>query len=641
MIGMSDAWLVPVLPAAAFVVLVFFGAYLPRRGDWVAILAIFGSFVLFFLILKDLTDALAKEPVIPGLPPTFEGVSNGITWLKVGDVFHVRLGVLVDQLSAVMLAVVTFVALMVQVYSLGYMKGDKRYGWYYAVMSLFASAMLTLVLADNFLLLYFAWELVGICSYLLIGHYHERRSAAEAAKKAFITTRIGDLGLLIGILLLWRSVGTFDMSETFRAAGAGEIDQAYLTVSVLLILLGAMGKSAQFPLHVWLPDAMEGPSPVSALIHAATMVVAGVYLVARTMPLFEAADATLNAVTAVGMITVFLSATVGLVTSDVKRVIAYSTLNSLGLMFVGLGTGHVTAAMFYLFVHAFFKALLFLGAGSVLHATEQQEVEQMGGLGRKMPVTAATFAIGALAMAGLPPLSGFWAKDDILKVNFDHSNPIVFVLVALSVALTALYMARLVILVFTGKPRNRRAYNHAHDAEPFMTVPLLLLAGLTLVAGFVALDGVGEVLGFPGGIGKFVFSEAPEAFEASAAVVLVSVVLALAGLIGGYYIWWGEAQPAKQIAAALPQAYRVLRNKYYIDEVYQAGINYVVLAFARTVSWFDRNVVNDTGVDGSGHLTRIGGWVLKFQQTGKLPNYALGIIVGVVALAIVAFVARG
>ena len=638
---MSDAWLLPVLPAAAFAVLAIFGPYLPRKGDWLAILAIFASFVLFFPVLKDLTDALASSPVIPGLPPTFHGVANSITWLQVGDVFQLRLGVFVDQLTAVMLAVVTFVALMVQVYSLGYMKGDRRYGWYYAVMSLFAAAMLALVLADNFLLLYFTWEMVGLCSYLLIGHYHERRSAAEAAKKAFVTTRIGDLGLLIGILLLWRSVGTFDMSETFRAAQAGEIDQAYLTVSVLLIFLGAMGKSAQFPLHVWLPDAMEGPSQVSALIHAATMVVAGVYLVARTMPLFEAADATLNAVTAIGMITVFLSATVGLVTSDIKRVIAYSTLNSLGLMFVGLGTGNVTAAMFYLFVHAFFKALLFLGAGSVLHATEQQEVERMGGLGRKMPLTAATFAVGALAMAGLPPLSGFWAKDDILKVNFDHSNPALFILLAVSVVLTALYMARLVILVFTGKPRNRRAYNHAHDAEPSMTVPLLLLAGLALVAGFVAFDRVGEVLGFPGGIGKFVFSHEPEAFEASVAVVLTSVVMALAGLAGGYYIWWGEGRPAKQAAAALPRAYRLLRNKYYIDEIYQAAINGIVLTFSRVVAWFDRNVVNDTGVDGSAHLARLGGWVLKYQQTGKLPNYALAIIVGIVALAIVAFAARG
>ena len=325
MIGMSDAWLLPVLPGAAFVILVLFGNYLPRKGDWLAVLAIFGSFVLFFPIASDLTGSLARTG------EEFAGVSNGLTWFHVGDVFQVRLGVFVDQITVVMLAVVTFVTLMVEVYSLGYMKGDARYGWFYAVVSLFAAAMLTLVLADNFLLLYFVWEIVGICSYLLIGHYHERRSAAEAAKKAFITTRIGDLGFLIGIILLWRSVGTFDITETFRAAQAGEIPTNYLTVSVLLLFLGAVGKSAQFPLHVWLPDAMEGPTPVSALIHAATMVVAGVYMVARTLPLFQAAgDITLPLVTGIGLITVLMSATMGLVMSDIKRVVAYSPSTAWG-----------------------------------------------------------------------------------------------------------------------------------------------------------------------------------------------------------------------------------------------------------------------------------------------------------------------
>jgi NADH-quinone oxidoreductase subunit L len=633
MIGMSEAWLLPVLPGAAFVALVLFGKYLPRKGDWLAILAIFGSFVLFFPIAADLTNALAKTG------EEFAGVSNSITWFHVGDVLQVRLGVFVDQITIVMLAVVTFVSLMVQVYSLGYMKGDARYGWYYAVMSLFAAAMLTLVLADNFLLLYFVWELVGICSYLLIGHYHERRSAAEAAKKAFITTRIGDLGFLIGVILLWRSVGTFDMSETFRAAGAGEIPTNYLTVSVLLLFLGAVGKSAQFPLHVWLPDAMEGPTPVSALIHAATMVVAGVYMVARTLPLFQAAnDMVLPLVTGIGLITVFMSATMGLVMSDIKRVVAYSTLNSLGLMMVALGAGLTTAAMFYLFVHAFFKALLFLASGSVYHATDQLEVEQMGGLGRKMPLTAVTFSIGALSMAGIVPLAGFWAKDDILRASFDNQNIAVFLLLAISVVLTALYMTRLVLLVFTGEPRNRRAYEHAHDAEPAMSLPLVALAVLTVVGGFVAFDAVGKAMGFPGGIGEFVFvGGEPETFIVNGGVMALSVILAVAGVVGGLYVWGGQALPARRAVEAFPWAYRTLRNKYYIDDIYQALINRVVLAFSAVVAWFDRNVVNDTGVDGAGYLPRITGYVLKFHETGKLPNYALGIVVGVIVLAVVAF----
>jgi NADH-quinone oxidoreductase subunit L len=633
MIGMSEAWLLPVLPGAAFVVLVLVGNYLPRKGDWLAILAIFASFVLFFFVAADLTDALASTG------ERFAGASNSITWFQVGDVFEVRLGVFVDQIAVVMLAVVTFVCLMVQVYSLGYMKGDARYGWYYAVMSLFAAAMLTLVLADNFLLLYFVWEIVGICSYLLIGHYHERRSAAEAAKKAFITTRIGDLGFLIGIILLWRSVGTFNISETFRAASAGEIPTDYLTASVLLLFLGAMGKSAQFPLHVWLPDAMEGPSPVSALIHAATMVVAGVYMVARTLPLFQAAgDVALPLVTGVGLITVLMSATMGLVMSDIKRVIAYSTLNSLGLMMVALGAGLTTAAMFYLFVHAFFKALLFLAAGSVYHATDELEVEKMGGLGRRMPLTAITFALGALSMAGIVPLAGFWAKDDILRASFDNQNVAVFLLLAVSVVLTALYMTRLVLLVFTGEPRNRRAYEHAHDGPPAMSLPLVALAVLTVVGGFVAFDAVGKALGFPGGIGEFVFvGGEPESFAVNGGVMALSIVLAVAGVIGGLYIWGGKALPARRIAGAFPWAYRILRNKYYMDDIYQALINRVVLTVSAVVAWFDRRVVNDTGVNGTGAVPRITGYVLKFHETGKLPNYALGIAVGVIVLAVVAF----
>ena len=281
--GMEQAWLIPAMPAATAAILILFGKYLPRKGDWLSVLAIGASFVLFIFVLKDLTTrAGAAAASSRRSTPAASGCKFGS--------FELRIGFQVDQLAAVMVAVVSFISLMVQVYSLGYMKGDKRYGWYFAVQSLFAAAMLTLVLADNFLLLYFAWEGVGLCSFLLIGHYHERRSAAEAAKKAFITTRLGDVGLLIGIILLYRSVGTFDMSTIFNAARAGQIDHAYLTAAVLLILLGAMGKSAQFPFHVWLPDAMEGPTPVSALIHAATMVVAGVYLVARTMPLFQAVD---------------------------------------------------------------------------------------------------------------------------------------------------------------------------------------------------------------------------------------------------------------------------------------------------------------------------------------------------------------
>ena len=628
--GMEQAWLIPAIPAAAAGILILFGKYLPRKGDWLSVLAIGTSFVLFFFVFKDLTDALARGG-------EFTAVHSGREWVRIGS-FNLRIGFQVDQLAAVMLAVVSFISLMVQVYSLGYMKGDKRYGWYFAVQSLFAAAMLTLVLADNFLLLYFAWEGVGLCSFLLIGHYHERRSAAEAAKKAFITTRLGDVGLLIGAILLYRSVGTFDMSTIFDAARSGQIDHAYLTAAVLLILLGAMGKSAQFPFHVWLPDAMEGPTPVSALIHAATMVVAGVYLVARTMPLFQEVDGTLIAVTTVGLITTFMSATMGLVMTDIKRVVAYSTLNSLGLMFIALGAGSVTVALLYVFTHAFFKALLFLASGSVYHATDELEVTQMGGLAKKMPVTAAVFTLGAMSMAGLVPLAGFWNKDELLLSTFENHNIFVYLAVLVSVLITALYMTRLVLLVFTGKPRNEHVYEHAHEPGPAMNLPLLLLGVLTVFAGFVVFDGVGRLMGLPGGFGEFVFTHEPEVFRINAGVTASSILLVLVGIAGGFYFWGGAAERAKAVGEKMPQVYSLLRNKFYMDDAYQWVIDRVVLVVAGVVSWYDRVIVNDTGVNGTADATRFGGFLLKFHETGLMPNYALLMTVGVVVLAVIAFI---
>ncbi len=635
---MGEAWLIPAIPALAFAVLLLFGKYLPRRGDWLAVGAIGASFVLFFPILVDLLDKLND--------PNFQELGrSGIDWVKfslpAGPDFELRLGFQVDPLAIVMLAVVTFVGLMVQVYSTGYMKGDRRYGWYFAAISLFVAAMLTLVLADNFLLLYVAWEGVGLGSYLLIGFWHEKRSAAEAAKKAFVTTRIGDVGLLIGIILLWREAGTFDMSEIFEFARGGGYSAEYLTTAVLFLFAGAVGKSAQFPLHVWLPDAMEGPTPVSALIHAATMVVAGVYLVARAMPLFAEADpVALNVVTALGLTTVMISALMGLVATDIKQVIAYSTINSLGLMMVALGSQSVSAAMLYLLAHGFFKALLFLSAGSVIHATERQEVGELGGLSRRMPVTATVFALGAMSMAGLVPLSGFWAKDEILNVAGDNQNFVVYGLLMLSVFITALYMMRVTVLTFFGEPRDREAQEQAHDAEPVMTLPLVLLATGTVIAGFAAFDGVGEALGFPGGIAKFVFVEEPEAFHFPWDVAVLSTLAAGAGLAAGLFIWSGAAEPARRAGEAFPLAYRVLKRKFYMDDIYQWGIDRVVLVLGGILAWFDRNVVNDTGVDGAGGLGVLSGWGMKFLETGKLPNYAMAIVTGVIVLAIVFMVVR-
>ena len=630
--GMNDAWVIPLLPAAAFVVLLVLGPYLPRRGDWLAILAMGAAFVLVFPIIADMTGALAAEGA------AFAGVRNTIEWLEVPGHLTLELGVFVDPITVVMLVVVSFVSLMVQVYSLGYMKGDSRYGWYYAVLSLFAASMLALVLADNFLLLYFAWELVGLCSYLLIGHYSHLRSAAEAAKKAFITTRLGDVGLLIGIILLWRETGTFSIQGVIEAAEAGEIQTEILTAAVVLIFLGSMGKSAQFPFHVWLPDAMEGPTPVSALIHAATMVVAGVYLIARTLPLFELVTGAQEMVLAVGLFTAFISAGMGLVMTDIKRVIAYSTINSLGLMFVALGLGSAAGAMIYLFTHAFFKALLFLGAGSVIHSTERQDVSQLGGLWRKMPITSITFGIGALSMAGLPFFAGFWAKDEILLAA--TSNRAVFALLLLTLPVTAMYMTRLFILTFLGEAKEPEVAEHAHESPWSMTVPLMLLAGLTVASGFILFDDVGDALGFPAGFAgviESVFLPEFEVFDFDIAVAAGSSALVALGIVGGWYAWSVRTELPQRAATVLQPAHAALVNKLYLDDLYQAVIDRVVLAGARVIAWFDRNVVNDTGVDGAAYSTSFLSYLLKFQQTGKLPNYALAMIIGIVALALVAF----
>jgi NADH-quinone oxidoreductase subunit L len=642
-VGAQEAYLIPALPAAAFVILLLFGKYLPRGGDFIAIAAIFASFLLFFPVLADFLDKSDGTDFI--------SVEKAWEWVQF-DNFEIRLGFFVDQITIVMLAVVTFVALLVQVYSVAYMRGDPKYGWYFTCMSLFAASMLTLVLADNLLMLYAAWELVGFCSFLLIGFWWERRSAAEAAKKAFITTRIGDVGFLIGILLLWVQAGTFDITEIFEFAerggfndadigGIGLSGNAYLTISVLCLFAGAVGKSGQFPLHVWLPDAMEGPTPVSALIHAATMVVAGVYMVARMFPLFVLADdIALDVVTALGLITVLMSATMGLVENDLKRVIAYSTLNSLGLMFVALGSGSVTAAMLYLFVHGFFKALLFLSSGSVIHATEKQDIRELGGLAAKMPVTAAVFGIGTLAMIGVIPLSGFWAKDEVLHAVDQHRSVILYMLALISVFITALYMTRLFIRTFFFEARDRVAWGHAHDAEPLMTVPLVVLAIPTAIGGFVVFDFVGEALGFPGGFGEFVFFDEPEPFDFAWDVAIFSTVLAVAGIVAGWYFWSEKAEPARRAGEALRPVYQTLYNRYYIDDMYQWVIDRVVLALGALVAWFDRNIINDTAVDGTGELGLFAGFELKFLETGKLPNYALAIVAGVIGLAVLLLVLR-
>jgi len=631
--GMEQVGLLPAILAGAFVVVALFNAFLPRRGDWLVILAMLAVVVIGFLVIKDFQTYFHDGHFTPNGENAYS-----FEWINIGDgTFAIDFTTWVDSITVVMIAVVSIVALMVMVYSVGYMHGERRYGWYFSVLALFTAAMLTLVISGNLLIMYFAWEGVGLASFLLIGFYWERQSAAEAAKKAFITTRIGDVGLLIGIILLWRGAGTFDIQEIIRIAQEGGFGETYLTVSMLFLFMGAVGKSAQFPLHVWLPDAMEGPTPVSALIHAATMVVAGVYLVARMMPVFDEVLIARDVVLYTGLITAAMAATMGLVASDIKRVLAFSTVSQLGFMFVALGLGSVTAAMFHLFAHAFFKALLFLGSGSVIHATERQEVEYLGGLRKKQPITAATFIIGSLALAGVIPLAGFWSKDEILHVSLNEGSLPVYVILATTAVLTAIYTTRLVLLTFFGEPRDHHAYDHAHESPRIMTGPLLFLSVLAIVAGFVVFSPVGKALGFSGGITELVFVEEPEKFHFDGAFALGATLSALFGIGIGLVYWWGRAERAERARSWAPELHALLVNRYYMDDLYQAIINRVVLGAGAVIALFDKRVVNESGIDGGSQSVSCFGFRLKFLQTGKIPNYALAMAVGVVALALVAF----
>ena len=615
-LGVQWAWLAPAICASAFFAIVILSRFLPKQVALLSPLAILAGFGVFWYILNEFLSS--------------GGGTFSVDWFTVGRTTF-TLGIIVDELSVVMLGLVTFVALMVQVYSLGYMKDQEgSFSWYFAVHSLFAAAMLTLVLADNFLLMYIAWELVGACSYLLIGFWYHRRSAAEAAKKAFITTRIGDVGLLIGILLLFNETGTFDISTIIHVAENGGIGSSTLTAAVLLIFLGAMGKSAQFPLHVWLPDAMEGPTPVSALIHAATMVVAGVFLVARVFPLFVMSDTAMLVVAVIGLLTALITAAIALVMTDLKRVLAYSTISHLGFMMLALGSFGFTAAIFHLVAHAFAKALLFLGAGSIAHGTgDKRDIREMGGLWKRMPVTSISFGIGLLALGGIPPLSGFFSKDEILVAVLDGRGPLFFILTLVAAFMSALYMARLLFLVVLGNLKTEN--DHAHESPLVMTVPLMALAVLALGAGLLA---PGLIPGYDG-FGNWLFFEEPEAYHINFLVMTISVVLSIAGFGLGWALYSGKALSSERIRERFAGLHRVLVNKYYIDSLYQWGIDRVVLAFARFMALFDRIVVNDAGVNATGRSVLLSGWKLRYLETGKVYNYALGMAVGVVAVALI------
>ncbi len=618
---MEWAWLIPSLPAIAFALMVTLGKRLPTWSAIAATGSMAVSFALFFFVFADWFGAKS-------FPDDYTFIYS-IDWLRAGDAV-LTWGMWIDPITLTMVGLVTAAALGIQVYSWGYMAGEPRFTWFFAVHSLFAASMLALVMADNLLLLYIAWELVGICSYLLIGFFYDRRSAAEAAKKAFITTRVGDVGLLIGILLLFRETGSFELSTIFAALEQGALSDGVVTGAAILMLLGAIGKSAQFPFHVWLPDAMEGPTPVSALVHSATMVVAGVYLVARVFPFFEASDTASLVVLILASVTALGAAAMALVMTDIKRVLAYSTLTDLAFMMLALGAGSLTAGMFHLLIHGFSKAVLFLGAGSISHGSGQTDIRNMGGLRRVMPWTALTFGIGALSLGGVPPFGGFFSKDEVTLSVFHGQYGWIFLFVALTVGfMKALYMGRVFFSAFLGplKPDNE----HAHESGPSMLLPMVVFSAVALVGGLLALGWTDGYKGF----GYFVFAgDHQEAFHLNWWIAGASTLLAVAGFGIAWMAYVTGSLKTEGIIAGVRPVHTAVANKFYVDEVYQWTIDRVVLTLGNGTAFIDRAFVNDVGVNGPGVVTAWSGTVLRLLQTGKLYSYALGMVLGFLAVAV-------
>src|SRR6478609_3597977 len=532
-----------------------------------------------------------------------------IPWIDFGGPLRVPIGFTLDSLSKTMLVLVSGVGALIHIYSLGYMRDDPGKSRYFASLSLFMFSMLGIVLANNFVMMFIFWELVGLCSYLLIGHWFERDSAADAAKKAFITNRIGDFGFMLGILMVWGATGSVVFDDIIPQLWRVTSNPTFLTICVLLIFCGAVGKSAQFPLHVWLPDAMEGPTPISALIHAATMVAAGVYMLVRVGFLFQASSEALWVISWIGTITAVMAALIATQQNDIKRILAYSTLSQLGYMVMAVGLASNQAAMFHLFTHAFFKALLFLAAGSVIVMLHhEQNIWNMGGLRRRLPITFATFSAGALALIGCPPFSGFFSKDAILAIAYEHNLPI-FAVALFTAFLTAFYVIRMLVIVFFGNPRTDSA-SEGRESPPVMTMPLIVLAILATFGGFAFFARN--------------FLTLPAEKEAGIFVP----VLAITALILGV----GLAVVLYRANATEPVKIELLRRKFYFDEFYGWLIYWTQELLARIAAFFDRWVIDAGAVGGSSRGTWGIGALLRLIQVGNLQAYAFLFGLGIVAL---------
>ena len=629
-------WLVPLLPLIGALINGVVGRRLSRQAiAGIACGPVAGSFLVSLGAFFQMWQTPAEE-----LPL----VADYFTWIEVTP-FRAMVGFSLDQLSGLMILVVTGVGFLIHLYSAGYMAHESGFYRYFAYLNLFMFSMLTLVLANNYLLMFVGWEGVGLCSYLLIGFYFVRRSATDAGKKAFIVNRIGDFGFLLAIMLLFWTFGSVDFGTVFgnaaglSAEGFGAVGA--ITAICLLMLVGATGKSAQIPLYVWLPDAMEGPTPVSALIHAATMVTAGVYMIARSAALFNLSPTAMAVVALIGATTALFAASIALVQNDIKRVLAYSTVSQLGYMFLACGVGAYGAAIFHLMTHAFFKALLFLGAGSVIHGMGGiQDLRKMGGLRHKMPWTFRTFLVGSLALAGIPGLAGFFSKDAILWETFsgEHYGPLYWGMAVLAAGFTAFYTFRLVILAFFGAPRYQPSdVEHVHESPPAMVLPLILLALFSITAGYV---GVPALLGGGNHIEEFLAPVFPSAGGETehASVATEAVVMATSvgvGLFGIFlaYLFYGirgvGTQRPQRLADRVPWAYQILTRKYYVDEIYDVVVVWPILRASKEYLWglVDNRLIDGT-VNGSGHGVRGMARGLRHMQTGQVRAYAAWILLG-------------
>jgi len=646
--------LIVALPLAGFLFTAVIGRRLGKRAHLVPV----GAVGLAWLI-----GMWVSFNALTGAGPFGEhGYGSTIyTWIPSGA-FQVTAGFLVDNLTACLLIVVLSVGLLVHIYSIGYMGHDPGYWRFFAYLNLFMVSMLVLVLADNFLVVFVAWELVGLSSYLLIGFWKEKRSAALAAKKAFIVNRVGDVGFALGIMAIFVDAGTLNIRDAIAHLTAANASLPIpIWVVALLVLAGAIGKSAQFPLHVWLPDAMEGPTPVSALIHAATMVNAGVYLVARTNPIFASAPQAMTVVAGIGIFTAILAASIAMTQTDIKRVLAYSTLSQLGYMFASLGVGAFTAAIFHLMAHGFFKGLLFLGSGSVIHAVhDEQDMRRMGGLAKKIPHTYRTMLLGSIAISGIPPLAGFFSKDEILGEAFKAGFLWVWAIGIVVAIMTAFYMFRLIGLTFWGESRVDPAVEpDIHESPPVMTTPLWILAVPTVLLGLVlSLPGppLGPILGLHGpgllaGWLEPVFAQGTavlgrteaefQVFGLDGALLGASVAVAVIGVLAAWRLfgvnlggiqWRPQPERVRSLTARVPFLYRASLNKWWFDDLNHLLFMVIGGRIAAFLWWFDRRVVDDT-VNDIATTTVSAGSGLRRVQTGRVQNYALGIAVGLIVMA--------